>query len=125
MSACGTHVGHVREQLAEGFVLEVKGEALRGQLTFLRATKVDVRGWDNTGGLRSTSLPIKRAHGQVGRLYAAQSGTFFHHEAQEASEDGGHRPRRVPRVRVKIGDGETQPGRERETAGMTTDGWRV
>lgn len=62
----------------------------------------------DTNWIRTNRFVVKHTHGRIGRFYAAQSGTFLQHEAQEASEDGGHRPRRVPRVRVKIRDGETQ-----------------
>ena len=31
------------------------------------------------------------------------------HEAEQAGEDGGHAPAGVPRVRVEVADGQTQP----------------
>ncbi len=46
---------------------------------------------------------------RLGGLDAAQGGTALQHEAQQPGEDGGHRPRGVPRVRVVVGDGQAEP----------------
>lgn len=134
-STCRTYIDDIWEELAEHFVLNVKGEALRGKLSFLLMWEskitLDILLILNKKCVTSMicaeliliDLILKHTHGKIGCFYAAQSGTFFHHEAQEASEDGGHWPRRVPRVRVKISNGETQSEREREKAVMRIHGW--
>lgn len=54
-------------------------------------------------------MPRLCTHSELGGLDAAQGGPFLHHEAQQPRQDGGHRPRRVPRVGVEIRDGQAQP----------------
>lgn len=46
-------------------------------------------------------------HGVVGGLDAAEGGAFLHHEAEQTCEDGGYGPRGVPRIWMKVCDGQT------------------
>lgn len=57
----------------------------------------------------------------------AESGWIFVHEWDETSDDGGDGPRRVPSVRMEVGDGKAEAGVGLETAGRGdhVDGWRA
>lgn len=102
-----TYINHVRKQLTEHFILEVKGQALCRQLSFLENRKTLTYCTSHITG-RSSTVAFD-AHGVVGGLNAAKGGAFLYHEAEQTCEDGGDGPGRVPRVWMEVCDGQTQP----------------
>lgn len=103
-----TYIHHVRKQLTEHLILEVKGQALCRQLSFLENRNM----WmqlciSHITGISSTV--VFSAHGVVRGLNAAKSGAFLHHEAEQTCEDGGNGPGGVPRVWMEVSNGQTQP----------------
>eukprot|EP00965_Chrysotila_dentata_P234854 6200411-Pleurochrysis_carterae.AAC.1 len=61
-------------------------------------------------------LPRERALLLVARHDAADRRRLLDHEGEHALQHGANAPRRVPRLRVEVGDGEAQPRVRRKTA---------